>query len=155
MAPEILSRVLHGHITPSRRPQLAQQQLHIQPAVLHGYSRHKVAGADYPGIIPSTVGTGKSVRGTYVRGLSAGDVERLDVFEGGEYERVVVRCVVLVPRVGGDGGVELVEGEEVVAETYVFTAGEGGLEAEEWDYETFRREKLRNWADTSVEYAGE
>lgn len=31
----------------------------------------------------------------------------------------------------------------------------GGLEAEEWDYETFRREKLRNWADTSVEYAGE
>lgn len=57
----------------------------------------------------------------------------LDVFEGKQYRRVGVRVSVL-------------GGEEVEALTYLFTAGEEGLEEGEWDFEEFRREKARYWS---------
>jgi hypothetical protein len=37
------------------------------------------------------------------------------------------------------------EGDEVVAATYVWIAGKERLEEEEWDFETFRRDKLAWW----------
>lgn len=87
---------------------------------------------------------GSAVRGTLVRGLTDGDLWRLDCFEGGEYRRVGVGVRVL------DGG------EEVRAETYVWVAGEEELESGEWDFETFRREKMRAWVGGGdQEFAGE
>lgn len=73
---------------------------------------------------------------------------RLDIFEGDEYERRKVRCRVLE----ADGQ----EGEEVVAETYVWIAGEERLEDAEWDFEQFQREKMRFWVgqEGEVEFAG-
>ena len=75
-------------------------------------------------------------------------VRRLDVFEGDQYERVKVKCRLLAE--------ESVEehGEVVEAETYVWETGMEGLEEGEWDFEEFRREKLRRWVG-GVEYAGE
>ena len=62
-----------------------------------------------------------------VRGLTAEDVRRLDVFEGEEYvrQRVVVRVL-------GEGGGH---GGEVEADTYVWASGEVGLDREEWSLE--------------------
>jgi len=40
-----------------------------------------------------------------------------------------------------------------VAETYIFT-DDVWLEPEEWDYDDFRKNKLRNWMDDSEEYDG-
>lgn len=37
------------------------------------------------------------------------------------------------------------EEEEVDAETYIWVGGEGYLEDTEWDFEEFRKEKLRFW----------
>ncbi|KAK1144369.1 hypothetical protein N8T08_005522 [Aspergillus melleus] len=48
MAPQILHRVIHGN--PSPEP-WQKALLTFKPAVLHGYRRHRVRGADYPGII--------------------------------------------------------------------------------------------------------
>lgn len=45
------------------------------------------------------------------------------------------------------------EREEVEAETYVWIGGEENLEAREWDFAEFQREKLRFWAGDE-EYAG-
>lgn len=160
MAPEILHRCIYGSSTIPPHHAFAASQLTITPAMLSGYSRRKVRWADYPGI---TKLDGHSVRGTYVTGLTDGDIRRLDEFEGSEYSRKKV--TVNVPKKseekeeagGGVGGEwELVEdaGEEIEAETYVYTAGEGRLEAGEWDYEEFRREKMHRWADVSEEYAG-
>ena len=83
-------------------------------------------------------------------GLTDADLWRLDIFEGDEYERVKVRCRLLV-----DGNDDV--GEEVEVETYVWIAGEERLEAQEWDFEEFRREKMKFWAGSEGEgeFAGE
>ncbi|PYH69280.1 gamma-glutamylcyclotransferase family protein [Aspergillus vadensis CBS 113365] len=108
MAPPILHRVTHGHATPEP---WQKALLTIKPAILHGYRRHRVLYADYPGIIPTTLSSSSSgavdggdtaaaggeasVLGTVVWGLTDGDVYRLDRFEGNEYEKRVVRVRVL------------------------------------------------------------
>lgn len=57
---------------------------------------------------------------------------------------------------GNMSGGQDAEGEEVEAETYVWIAGEDRLEAREWDFAEFQREKLRFWAGDGAdeEYAG-
>lgn len=177
MAPEMLHRVVHGRADPKPR----QKALHtFQPAVLHGYRRHRVRGADYPGIVPvpapgpdssatpSSSHAGTSVLGTLVSGLTDGDLRRLDIYEGDEYarQRVTVRtlretlrsqCDSAASAAGAspDGhlrdvldaaGAEFAdEGEEVSAVTYVWVAGPERLEAAEWDFETFKRDKMAWW----------
>ena len=115
MAPQILHRVIHGSPTPES---WQKALLTFRPAVLHGYRRHRVRGADYPGIVPvpgpgSSISTPNStfsgagdtdtsnaeaagsVLGTVVSGLTDGDVHRLDIFEGSDYvkEKVCVRVL--------------------------------------------------------------
>ena len=145
MAPQVLYRVIHGTTSPT-----AQQKssLKIRPAILEGYSRHKVRGCDYPAIIPSSISStsseeSPSVRGTLVTGLSARNVYRLDVFEGDEYTRQKVDVQLISPG-AGDGSGEL-RGSAVEAETYVWIDREERLEEGEWDFETFVREKLGRW----------
>ncbi|KAL7273726.1 hypothetical protein RUND412_003407 [Rhizina undulata] len=132
MSRKVLSRVIYGTSTPEKW-QCAH--LRIRPAILHGYYRRQVRYVDYPGITPQH---GMSVRGTYVEGLTEGDVWRLDQFEGSEYERrkVAVRLLEGEPKK---------EGEEVETETYVFVAPETHLENKEWDYNFFVEEKLNFW----------
>ncbi|KAL8953767.1 MAG: hypothetical protein Q9222_000384 [Ikaeria aurantiellina] len=122
--------------------------LHIRPAILHSYCRHQVRHRDYPAIIASAK---DSVRGTYVQGLTDGDVYRLDIFEGEEYQRREVRARILDIE-GDEDGNGNVEGEEVKADTYIWVAGEDQLEEGEWDFAEFRRTKLENWVDRRDEY---
>lgn len=159
MAPQILHRVLQHPQPPNS----------IKPAVLHNFQRCRVKDADYPGIIPSGSGN-DSVLGAVVSGLSDADIHRLDVFEGVEYEKQVVHVRVLRESaglggrreesvgksVGGhvhdvlDAAAEEVADEgggEVEALVYVYVAGEEDLEAEEWDFESFKRDKLANWLE--------
>lgn len=149
MAPEVLYRVIYGFTKLSNDPVKSKlaASLTIKPAILHDYCRHQVEYADYPGIVPDK---GHTVRGTYVTGLTDGDIWRLDCFEGSEYVRQHVTVAVLEP----DSQNNLVETREVKAETYVFTAGIDRLKLEEWDYETFRKEKMHRWYDQSEEYDG-
>ena len=46
-------------------------------------------------------------------------------------------------------------GEEVEVDTYVWVAGENGLEEGEWDFEEFMREKMGRWVLGNEEYDGE
>jgi len=152
MAPPVLHRVIWGSQT-SPTPAHASL-LHIRPAILHAHRRHKVKQADYPAILP--VGTSSSVRGTLVEGLTDGDIWRLDIFEGSEYQRRKVKVKVLQPKNDNtsteEGMGDLsqkeednIEGEEVEAETYIWTAGAHRLEAEEWDFTEFVRDKMKRW----------
>ncbi|KAJ7035091.1 hypothetical protein C8F04DRAFT_1100070 [Mycena alexandri] len=87
MHPKILKRVIGND----------GSHLHICPAVLLKFTRHKVKFADYPGIIPYSEGQALfdsepdrdacSVRGTMVTGLTKSDIALLDIFEGSEYTR--------------------------------------------------------------------
>ncbi|CAD6443653.1 734edd5d-6839-4646-8355-f599c34accf8 [Sclerotinia trifoliorum] len=150
MAPEVLCRVIYGS---SKHPSTS---LTITPALLPDYCRHRVRFADYPAIIHEL---GHTVRGTYVTGLTPSNMRNLDYFEGSQYERKVVTVKILTPKdkehAHGASAImaEVVEtADEKEAQTYVFT-DLNELEKGEWDFAFFKREKLKNWADESEEYA--
>jgi hypothetical protein len=147
MAREILYRVCYGPNQVGKDPVLTMlaENLSIRPAILHNYCRHRVRDCDYPGIIPEK---GQSVRGTYVTGLTDGDMYRLDTFEGSEYSKQKVKVEVLEDDSHSSG-------QEMEANTYVFTAGDDLLEKIEWNYDEFRAEKLHRWTGESYEYHGE
>lgn len=163
MVPQVLYRVCYG--TPFPTPSQVSH-LSFQPAVLPGYVRRKVRGRDYPGITPAVAPM--FVRGTYVHGLTDGDMWRLGIFEGSEYERRQVK-VRLLTQAGVDGEApakedildlleKCVEGEEEVeTDTYVYIAGDARLEEVEWNFAEFKRDKMRRWAgvDEHEEYEGE
>lgn len=169
MVPEVLYRVCFGTSTP-----LPSQTflLNIKPAILHDYRCHQVRGVDYPALAPCSIQSSvpssstatspisrgenleggeeesfrRSVRGTYVSGLTPGDMWRLDTFEGTEYERRSV-CVEMLGNSGDEAGKENMKGEEAVAETYVWAGSKERLEDEDWDFEHFVEEKLAAWID--------
>ena len=93
------------------------------------------------------------MRGTFVTGLTDGDIRRLDYFEGSQYDRCEVK-VRLLTHVGDESGEGNIEGEEVEAETYVWRDDERYLEDGEWDFALFRRERMRNWVGESEEFEG-
>jgi len=67
------------------------------PAWLRDHARHPVVGEDYPGLV-AHAGSGP-VHGVLYTGLEPPELERLDAFEGDEYERVMVTV-----EVGGQAG---------------------------------------------------
>lgn len=133
MAPEIFHTVLYR----ISQPPEAIKKLHtFTPAILHGYCRHRVKSADYPGIIAEE---GHSVRGVYATGLTSANMEKLDHFEGDEYERVEAKVKLLKKE-----GDKEVEGEEKDVIVYVFKHADA-LDKKEWDFEEFRKEKMAIW----------
>ncbi|KIW99233.1 uncharacterized protein Z519_00896 [Cladophialophora bantiana CBS 173.52] len=144
MAPGVLHRVIHGTHTPEP---WQKDLITVRPAMLQDYRRHRVRYADYPAIIPHS---GSRVRGSVVTGLTQGDIYRLDIFEGSQYKRDVVK-VQLLKDVELDQAAPEQERqhpeilEEVDAQTYVWLEGEETLEPQEWDFEAFKRDKMRAW----------
>ncbi|OAA68652.1 disease resistance protein [Niveomyces insectorum RCEF 264] len=141
MAPEVFFTVCYRTSQPP--PALAREHT-FRPAVLPGYTRHRVRHEDYPGVMPDGSTPNATVRGMLVSGLTAANLYHLDVFEGAEYERRVVSVVVD----SGDGDDEKGEQQQqqqpVAAQVYVFR-DEAALEPRPWDYDEFRREKMHSW----------
>ena len=150
MAPPVLYRVIYGTSQPS--PSL-QSRTTFTPALLAGYRRHRVVGCDYPAMYPCP---GSNVRGNLVAGLTARDLSRLDIFEGSQYARREVTVETLP-------GVELEEStaeatsgsmprtkEEMTVQTYVWRDKyRADLEDGEWDFEVFKKEKMKAWMGES------
>ncbi|EXJ92091.1 hypothetical protein A1O3_00641 [Capronia epimyces CBS 606.96] len=141
MAPGVLYRVIYG----THDPEPWQKSLlTVRPAILQSYRRHRVRKADYPAVLPHE---GSCVRGSVVSGLTEGDLYRLDIFEGDQYSRQKVKVQVLkdvgLDQAAEEGKTEVVE--EVEAGTYVWEEGIDTLEPEEWDFEEFKRDKMKAW----------
>ncbi|KAI1776139.1 BtrG-like protein [Hypoxylon cercidicola] len=138
MAPEVFFTVCYRS---SKEQVSLLKSLHeFKPAILHGYCRRRVNHEDYPGIFPDK---DHEVRGMYVTGLTDANMDKLDQFEGSEYERRTV-LVRLLSKVGDDKGQGNVEGEVVECEVYVFK-NRKFLEDREWDYKEFREQKMKMW----------
>lgn len=144
MAPPVLHRVCFG---PSPLPHQLRG-LTIHPATLPLHRRHRVRGHDYPGLIP-TENESASVRGTFVTGLTEGDLWRLDIFEGDDYSRQKVDVRLL-----DEGGAENKAQREVETETYLWVAGNELLEEGEWDIEHFVKERMGRWVAEYPSFAG-
>jgi hypothetical protein len=140
MAKEVLYNVIFGTSEVSR---YNIQTITQAPAILHNHKRSRVKHCDYPGVIPQE---GHSVRGTYVTGLTDGDIYRLDMFEGSQYELQTVHVRLLKSEGDAATGKGNVEGDEVETQTYIWTDTHERLEDKEWDYATFRKEKLSRWS---------
>lgn len=80
-----------------------------------------------------------------MEGLTDGDIWRLDIFEGDEYERKKVKVRVITDETSHEPSQEQL-GDEVEAESYVWIGSKDDLEDEEWDFEEFMREKMVFWA---------
>ncbi|KAI9207013.1 Butirosin biosynthesis, BtrG-like protein [Polychytrium aggregatum] len=106
------------------------------PAQLMDFRRHRIIGAQYPGIIPAK---GHSVRGrlTYVGNHE--HVKVLDFFEGADYERTTVAVVIL------DGPNT---GTQVEADVYVWIGGLECIGPGDWDADKF----LRSQASKFTQY---
>lgn len=141
MAPEVFFSVCFGETNPSK---VIRDLYTFTPAILDDYCRHRVQNADYPAIVPEK---GHSVRGVYATGLTDANMSKLDYFEGSEYERIEV-SVKLAKKTGGEGeriGEDKEDEVEVNnAKVYVFRYPEQ-LERVEWDFEHFRKEKMKLW----------
>lgn len=143
MAPQVLYRVIYG--TPEPEAWQAEQ-ITIRPAVLHGYRRQRVRNADFPAIVPKP---STAVRGVFITGLTDENVHCLDLFEGSMYERRKVKVKLLknvrfednVP----DSNLAKLEVEEVEAETYVWKHPVEALEDKEWDFNHFKKQKMKEW----------
>ncbi|KAI4723072.1 hypothetical protein E4T48_00738 [Aureobasidium sp. EXF-10727] len=148
MAKEVLYNVIFGTSSISR---YNIQTVTQTPAILHDHKRSRVKHCDYPGVIPEK---GHSVRGTYVTGLTDGDIYRLDMFEGTQYSLRTVRVKLLTSEGDAATGSGNVEGDEVETQTYIWTAKVEYLEDKEWDYAAFRKEKLAMWSGGEPEEQG-
>ncbi|KAF8962793.1 hypothetical protein BDZ97DRAFT_1662492 [Flammula alnicola] len=144
--------------------------LQLCPAVLLDYTRHKVKGEDYPGVVPFDRGIKlfthtlsqeeRSVRGTLVNGLTEKDIKFLDIFEGTEYIREKLQAhplgsftdisahamdeETLVPAHPPPLPVPSDLSNTIEAETYIYVH-EINLEAELWSFEDFVKNNAWKW----------
>ncbi|TQN74448.1 Protein AIG2 C [Colletotrichum shisoi] len=140
MEPKVFFTVVQGNGNP---PQVIKDLYTFTPAVLTGYTRHRVQFADYPGMIPEDDG---SVIGIYATGLTDANVSKLDFFEGSEYEKKIVNVKI---RSGEDGGEEV----EREATAYIYKHPKN-LERREWSFDEFRRDKMHVWTRESYVFEG-
>ncbi|KAG5913120.1 hypothetical protein E4U42_001443 [Claviceps africana] len=138
MAPEIFFSVCYGDKNP---PKMIRDLHTFTPALLQDFCRHRVKSADYPGAVPEA---GHQIRGVLVTGLTDANVDKLDLFEGSDYERRIVQVQVL-----GNVEDEKIPVKEVGAFVYVFLKVED-LEKREWDFEEFRRDKMMLWTSQDL-----
>lgn len=115
MFPEVWTRVVRG-------------SYRDESATLDGFSRHALAGRDYPGMVravASAAGTtgASQVQGVLWRDVTDEDLARLDAFEGAEYQRIQIP-------------VRLATGEILQAHTYLYLAGDL-LAQQDWDPQAF------------------
>ena len=93
-----------------------------EPALLSGFRRYAVKGADYPAIIESPEA---EISGRLYRNLPSFAWQRLDRFEGNMYARLT-RAVLAE------------DGSEILAEVYVLKpAYRHCLTADDWDFDRF------------------
>ncbi|KAK2019656.1 AIG2-like family protein [Colletotrichum eremochloae] len=142
MEPKVFFTVVQGNGNP---PQAIKDLYTFTPAVLTGYTRHRVQFADYPGMIPEE---GGSVLGIYATGLTDANVSKLDFFEGSEYEKKMVKVKV---QGGGSGKQEAEEEREATA--YIYKRPER-LDRREWSFDEFRRDKMHVWTRESYVFEG-
>jgi gamma-glutamylcyclotransferase (GGCT)/AIG2-like uncharacterized protein YtfP len=96
-----------------------------EPARIDGFNRRRRKGEVYPVVYTGS----ESVDGILYWGLSAGELERLDRFEGSEYERRRVATTTAA-------------GRRVEAWVYLFTGDPRELAEDPWDPGWFEREGL-------------
>ncbi|HEY1058516.1 MAG TPA: gamma-glutamylcyclotransferase family protein [Limnobacter sp.] len=115
--------------------QVVQGQYAQQPAMAHGFARYAVPGEQYPAMVVQAAG---QVRGLVWLNVDHGDIQRLDAFEGEEYERRTI----WVNMSGSD--------QSLQADTYIWLKPER-LRGDEWDVKAFEQQGLQQFLNKHVQ----
>ncbi|KAF5754008.1 putative gamma-glutamyl cyclotransferase [Helianthus annuus] len=112
----------------------------VSPAILNGYHRFSIKGRDYPAILPVE---NKKVTGRVLTGLSATELDILDMYEDDKYDKRVV-------------DVSLLDASEVLqAYAYVWGNSTDPDLYGEWDFEEFKESKLKDYLERTKNYVKE
>ncbi|KAJ8103957.1 hypothetical protein POJ06DRAFT_9967 [Lipomyces tetrasporus] len=131
MSPKVLARVLYNNFDfPT------ESSILLHPAVLENYVRSGLIDESYPALVPSSDSC--SVTGIVVRNVSQQQVDRLDEFEGDEYER---RTVVVH---------DLENGEDIEAQCYIWVDDLKRLTGVDWDFEEFLQNRFKDWIEKEM-----
>lgn len=131
MASNVLSRVITGQL--ELDPMLG---IKVHKAVLEDHQRHSIKGRDYPAVRPRR---GHTVLGTVAYNLSTDHLKKLDIFEGGEYDRKMVEIL--------DTNTQKV----VNAWVYIWDEKlEAQLSQENWDFDDFVKNKMHSWVSDEM-----
>ncbi|KAL4570228.1 hypothetical protein LXL04_025879 [Taraxacum kok-saghyz] len=111
------------------------------PAILNGFHRFSVKGRVYPAIIPVE---NKKVTGRQVLfGLSASELDILDIYEDEEYEKK-------------DVDVSLLDTREVIqAYVYIWAKSTDPDLYGEWDFEEWKKSKLEDYLKMTKSFVEE
>ncbi len=121
-------------LVPAMMETVVGRRLESTLATLQGYCRSGLTGCYYPGIVPAV---GTQVAGLVYHGVEDQELERLDFFEGPEYQRQTVQLV-------GQGD------QPVAADTYVLAPAEQSrLTGVDWDVEPFRTQHLEEFLEVA------
>lgn len=120
MYPEVWNLVVEGNY---------QQQ----PGQIFGYRRKKIRNEEYPGLIAAQAKD--SVEGIVYFSVSNDDVKRLDLFEGNQYIRVEVNCL-------------LSDNNFLKTHTYLINPQQPTIvNPEDWDKQQFEQNGLKKFLD--------
>jgi gamma-glutamylcyclotransferase (GGCT)/AIG2-like uncharacterized protein YtfP len=72
---------------------VAKQRYQSTEETICGYARYKVLGEEYPAVIATPAEISNRLQGRVYWSVDSQDMERLDLFEGAEYERVTTKTV--------------------------------------------------------------
>ncbi|AFZ35810.1 AIG2 family protein [Stanieria cyanosphaera PCC 7437] len=102
-----------------------------QQAKVFGYRRKKIKNEEYPGLIASK--QEDSIQGTVYFNVSTQDLKRLDLFEGNQYIRVKVNCI-------------LCNESYIESYTYIINPHDQTIvEKEDWNQEEFEQNGLKQF----------
>jgi len=96
-------------------------------ALLSGFERRAVRGATYPCLVRSE--SSPPVQGVLYYDVSNVDLDRLDEFEGEQYQRLLVAC-------------DLPDGEKIEAFVYIWSAENISQVGGDWDLNWFQEQGL-------------
>lgn len=97
-----------------------------QPARLQGHQRRRIKGETYPAAIAA--GLDNVIDGQLYMNISPEDMQRLDLFEGSDYEKI-------------EAPVTLTDNSRVMAAVYLYRH-HARLVEKDWDVEWFEREGI-------------
>jgi hypothetical protein len=121
MFPELFYKTCYGTKNPSEE---FRKRHTFQPASISGYQRLRVNGMEYPGITPTS---NRTVSGTFITGLTAENLQKMDKYEGGQFDRKQVTITLLKRQGNGN----TTNNGSKVGDVWVFKFPHE-LETEEW-----------------------
>jgi len=172
MAQEVVELLLGGGCEEApgdeERERRRRRQSAAQPVRLYGYERFPVKGHVYPGLVRCGSGNISKNKNAYTDGILLTDLnfremQRLDWFEGDEYERIDVRVVPLQEE--EDQRRETTTTSQVDTQAFLWVGDNSSSDSKtgrakaidlldvdkgDWSYERFRRTNLDWYLQNTV-----